>query len=74
MVDRCICANITFASLKKLADERSLTLDQLKDCTGACTQCSMCEPYLRLMFETGRTTFVPLTTAQIDAVMSKQCP
>jgi bacterioferritin-associated ferredoxin len=59
-VDRCVCRSLPFESLKAIAAARSLDFDGLKAATGCCTGCSLCEPYVRLMLQTGRTSFQPL--------------
>lgn len=61
VVDRCICFDVTFAKIKELAQREGLSLEELKQRTGCCTGCTMCEPYVRLMLRTGQTEFVPLT-------------
>ena len=72
-IDRCVCHDVTFASLKVLArqfDPRAaspeadpgvvdLASRELRRITGCTTGCGMCEPYIRLMLETGRTRFTP---------------
>lgn len=56
-VDRCACKNITFAALKKLADEGCLGFRDLCEKSGCCQNCSMCEPYILEMLATGKTLF-----------------
>ncbi len=70
-VDRCVCHDVTFASLKILARQIEprgatpaadpgvvdLTLRELRRMTGCTTGCGTCEPYIRLMLQTGRTRF-----------------
>lgn len=73
-VDRCICANVSFTELRALVEERGLTFEGLQDATGCSMQCYMCEPYIRLVIETGQTRFVPLTTSQINEIMCKTRP
>lgn len=69
-VTRCICHDRSFDELKRLADAERLTIDQLKARTGCCTGCGMCEPYVRLMLSTGRTSFEVLSPAQAAAAMT----
>lgn len=60
VVDRCVCAEVTFAALAELATGGpgpSLDLDALRRRTGCCAGCGLCEPYVRLMLRTGRTAF-----------------
>ncbi|HSG99280.1 MAG TPA: (2Fe-2S)-binding protein [candidate division Zixibacteria bacterium] len=57
-ITHCICANISFAEIKKIAEERKETdLFALKEqvCFGA--NCRMCLPYIRRMLLTGETRF-----------------
>ncbi len=70
-VDRCVCHNVTFASLKALAqqiDPRAAAgeadadvvdraLRELRRVTGCTSGCGMCEPYIREMLRSGRTRF-----------------
>jgi bacterioferritin-associated ferredoxin len=65
-VDRCVCHEITFAALKRLADTEGLDFDGLRARTRCCTGCGLCEPYVRLMLKDGRTSF-PVLTGPTDA-------
>lgn len=56
-VNRCVCANLTFTALKKTARTNNLDFEALRERTGCCRTCSMCEPYVRRMLVTGRTSF-----------------
>lgn len=67
IVDRCVCSGVTFAELKELHD-KGLSLEEMQAQTGCSSACNMCEPYIRLMIDSGRTRFTPLTSAQIAAV------
>lgn len=69
MVDRCVCINVTFESLRTLREERGLSLEELKEQTGCCSGCAMCEPYIRTMLKTGRTSFAPMTPMESAAAM-----
>jgi bacterioferritin-associated ferredoxin len=68
-VDHCVCHKVTFKSLLPIVKD-------LKDCgvvneqdilNGICEQascssdCGTCEPYIRLMIQTGKTSFSPIT-------------
>lgn len=59
-VDRCVCLNLTFASLLETARSRSLTVDQLRAVTGCGGGCGLCVPYLRLVLGTGKTSLAVL--------------
>ena len=56
-IDRCICAERTFADLLDQARAGGLSLRQLVEETGASAGCSMCGPYLRRAYRTGQTAF-----------------
>ncbi len=57
LINRCVCANRTFASLVDQARQDGLTLTQLTDQTCASRGCGMCAPYLRRALRTGQTEF-----------------
>lgn len=69
LVDRCICHDVTFAALRELHEREGCGLDALKDRTGCCTGCTMCEPYVKLMLKTGRTRFNVLTPHEVWTIM-----
>ncbi len=57
-ISRCICHKITFEELLRIAREKGLkTVEELQSENLGSTQCKLCEPYLKLMLETGRTSF-----------------
>ena len=57
-VDRCVCANVTLAEMKAIADAYpGADLDFLRQRVGCARGCSLCVPYIRAMLATGRTTF-----------------
>lgn len=59
-VDRCICHDISFVEVKKIAEERELkSVEEVQQAGISSTSCKLCEPYLRAMFKTGKTTFTP---------------
>lgn len=71
-VDRCICAGVSFRELIERARRDNLTLEQLKERTGCCTGCAMCEPYVRLALRTGRDAFDPLSADEAARVMREE--
>lgn len=73
-VTRCICHDRSFEELRSLAAAENLALEQLKERTGCCTGCGMCEPYVRLMLTTGRTTFPVLSAAETAEIMRSPSP
>ena len=60
IVDRCVCMELSFAALAKLAQREGLDFEALKAKTKCCTGCHTCEPYVRLMLKTGQTRFAVL--------------
>ncbi|MFG0276184.1 MAG: hypothetical protein ACF8QF_14125 [Phycisphaerales bacterium] len=54
-VTRCVCRELEFADLLERARREHLDFHALRERTGCCTGCSMCEPYVRLTLATGRT-------------------
>ncbi len=57
-VDRCICHEITFAEIKRIAREKGLTsVKEIEENRIACTNCKLCVPYVELILETGETVF-----------------
>jgi NAD(P)H-nitrite reductase large subunit len=68
MVDRCVCAEVTFRTLLELY-KSGVELDALKERTGCCTGCTTCEPYVRLTLKTGQTSFPVLSPRECAAAM-----
>jgi bacterioferritin-associated ferredoxin len=59
-VNRCICHQITFSEIKQIAEERGITsVEELAEHNISSTNCQLCKPYLKKMFETGKTSFDP---------------
>ena len=69
VVDRCVCRDVTFATLVRLRREEGLSLDALRERTGCCATCRMCEPYVRVALCSGRTVLPVLTAPEADAAM-----
>lgn len=67
-VDRCICKQVPFATLKALADIGIRDLDELSRRTGCGTGCGMCIPYIRVMLATG-VTDLPVLPCEQRAVL-----
>ncbi len=58
IVARCICSDISFADMKKIAEEQQITsVEELREQDICCNNCLMCEPYVEMVLETGRTEF-----------------
>jgi bacterioferritin-associated ferredoxin len=59
-VNRCICHQRTFETLKEMAEEQELeSVEELQQQRLCGCGCGLCVPYLRLMFKTGKTAFDP---------------
>lgn len=60
LVNRCICHNKTFSEIKEFAEQEEITeVSELREIDYCSNNCRMCEPYLKLMFETGEIAFEP---------------
>lgn len=66
-VDRCVCRNVTFAELLRLAKARNADLPELSRLTGCGTSCGMCRPYIRVVLLTGRTELPPMPEHALEA-------
>lgn len=62
-VNRCVCTGLTFEEIKRRAETLGLDFDALRKETGCAERCGLCEPYVRAMLRTGRTSFRPLDPA-----------
>ncbi len=57
-IDRCVCFQVTFSTLKGVAREVSCSrLEELQRHITFGQNCKLCHPYVRRMLETGETTF-----------------
>jgi len=60
MVNRCICSNISFEEVKKLAAEKNFnSVEELQLNRVCCRHCELCRPYVEEMLRTGETSFNP---------------
>lgn len=69
MVTHCLCHNVSLERLRDLARDQHLDLEGLKNLTGCCTGCGMCEPYVRLMLKTGQTAIPVLSKSRCTEIM-----
>lgn len=67
-VTRCICFDVTFAELKRIADEINGGLLEMHRATGCGARCGLCLPYIQAMIQTGRSTFPVMWTADFQAL------
>ena len=68
-VNRCVCKELYFTELKKIADENNLNFEQLQERTECSTECGLCEPYVRLMLKTGDTNIKPMHPDEIQRLL-----
>ena len=72
-VQRCICHNVPFTTVVALRDQ-GLNFVAIRERTRCCTGCTLCEPYVRLAIETGRTSFAPLSPVEAAQIMARAVP
>lgn len=59
-VNRCICHDISFAEIREIADRENLsTIEELRKENICSISCKLCEPYIKEMLKSGRTSFEP---------------
>ena len=64
MVDRCVCSNKMFSELKKIIDKEKVeSAESLREYISFGQNCSLCLPYVKLIFKTGKTEFEPMPAA-----------
>ena len=56
-VDRCVCANVTFAAMKSHIDREGGGEAELRAKYKCGAGCALCMPYVRAMLRTGRVRF-----------------
>lgn len=69
-VTKCVCHELEFSALKDLARTMEFDFEALRAWSGCCTGCGTCEPYVRLMLETGQTRFAVLSPKDAAAVIA----
>lgn len=58
-INRCICSEIYFSEVKKIAEEKDLkTVEELQKAGICAKSCQLCVPYIKEMLRTGETEFV----------------
>ena len=72
-VNRCVCTGQAFAELKLRAEALGLDFDALREQTGCAERCGLCEPYVRAMLRTGRTSFRALDPAIREPDRASPC-
>jgi len=62
-IDRCVCRDRTFESLKKVARENGVTnFESLQQFARFGDNCQLCHPYVREMLRTGQVSFSQILT------------
>ena len=62
-VDRCVCFDVTFRTLKACVEETGCGQEGLTVRFGCGRACGLCLPYIRRMLETGETSFALIPPA-----------
>lgn len=70
-VKQCVCRNLNFDSLLKLARSESMTFEELRQRTHCTEGCGMCEAYIRVMLQTGQTSFKVMNRLSVLRVLSR---
>ena len=70
MVNRCVCSEVPFWAIAELA-KQGKTFEQIRAATHCCDGCGTCEPYVRVVIETGAVDLPVLSAAQQDAIMAE---
>jgi len=65
-VDRCVCRDVPFETIRIVAERVGGDLDALSAATGCATGCRMCLPYIRRMLATGQTSQPVMTAAEFQ--------
>ncbi len=65
-IDRCVCRQISFDTLRDIAAEESLGIEALLDSTGCGSSCGLCVPYIQAMLATGRTSFPVMSPRELE--------
>ncbi|NUQ68426.1 MAG: hypothetical protein HUU18_09125 [Phycisphaerales bacterium] len=73
-VDRCVCHNVTFATLLDLSRRVGPSLGALSAATGCGTSCGRCMPYILLTLKTGRTRWIPQDEAGLRRLLAQVDP
>lgn len=71
-VTRCICHDVSFAELLRIARHEHLNFDGLRFRTGCCTGCGTCEPYVRVALATGRTRLPVMSAEEVRRVLRRE--
>jgi bacterioferritin-associated ferredoxin len=70
MVNRCICHDVPFWAIAALA-KQGKTFHEIQQATNCCRGCGTCEPYVRVVIDTGAVDLPVLDAAQQNAIMAE---
>ena len=70
-VNRCVCHDVKFSEILRLAREQGLSLEQIEFETGAGQGCGACRPYLPVVLASGRTQLPPLSKEELASVLKQ---
>lgn len=70
-VNRCICHDVTFATLIEMHRREGLDADQLAERTGCTTGCGLCLPYVRLAIATGQADLPVMSPLTIERKLAE---
>ncbi len=51
---RCVCSGISFEAI---LESGATSIDEAREILGVCDGCRTCEPYVKMVFETGAVAF-----------------
>ncbi|MCE9620272.1 MAG: (2Fe-2S)-binding protein [Planctomycetes bacterium] len=64
VIDRCVCFDLTFATVLEKARAQKQSFEEVELSLGCGGGCGLCRPYLRRCLRTGQTSFVQILTDQ----------
>ena len=67
-IDRCVCADVTFAEALQAVRDEACSLEQLATSRGCGASCGMCKPYLRRALRTGQVVFHQIVTERDEQI------
>lgn len=68
-VTRCVCHGLPFLQLLTIATETGADFARLREITGCCTACTMCEPYVRRALADGNPNQPVMSAAELSRWM-----
>jgi bacterioferritin-associated ferredoxin len=68
-VNRCVCHDVYFKTLIRLAQSESCSINDLADMTGATTGCGTCLPYLKLALKTGQHELPVMSQRDLETAL-----